>query len=90
MDYNAIKAIMESGQGKVITDFLEGHVAQLREKTVDENLPAEQYKVNALARDLAVKELQKILLPFFNYKEVEKKKEKVDSIYYSHTPSNKV
>jgi len=86
MDYNVIKSLMESGNGQALALHLQSHIDSLRDRVIDENLPPEQYKVNALARDLAVKELRKILTPLLTYKEVEIKKKVKDDIYYSHTP----
>lgn len=90
MDYKTTKSLMESGNGLEVAMYLQSHVDALRDRSIDENLPAEQYKVNALARDLAVKELRKILAPFLNFKEVEIKKKIKDDIYYSHTPKSVV
>ena len=86
MDFKQIKAIMESGQGQLLTEFLQSHIDHLRDRVIDEKLPAEEYKVNALARDLAVKELKIILSPLLNYEHVDIKKKIKDDIYYSHTP----
>ena len=86
MDSKHVKAMMESGQGQELAIFLQSHIDHLRDRVIDEKLPAEEYKVNALARDLAVKELKGIMAPLLNYKTVDIKKKIKDDIYYSHTP----
>lgn len=87
MDYKDIQALMESGHGAALVAHLSRSIDGLRDTPIDANLPAEQFKVNALARQEAVKMLKHILTPFINYQKPHVKQNlDKDNLYYSHMP----
>ena len=78
---------MDSGHGQAVEQYLIGAIETLQNSPVDPKLPAEQYKVNALARQEALTILRHILKPFTDYQEPEVKKNlEKNSLYYSHAP----
>lgn len=87
MDYKEIQAMMDSGHGAALVAHLSKAIASLRDIPIDPTLPAEQYKVNALARQEAVQTLKHILTPFIDYQKPHVKKNlDKDNLYYSHLP----
>lgn len=78
---------MESGNARVVVEHLNACLTSLRDHQVDPALPADQYKVNDLARHLAILYMKRMLEPFnqFNPTEVKPHLQK-NSLYYSHIP----
>lgn len=87
MEYSDLKSLMESGNGRVVTEHVQACLTALRDHQVDPALPGEEYKVNDLARHLAVRYLKHMLEPFQNYQSPTVKQNiSKDSLYYSHIP----
>lgn len=78
---------MESGHGEAVVHYLEHCIDELRDMGIDPNLPPDQYKVNDLGRQEALKTLKHMLTPFLEYRsDAVRKVIQKDGLYYSHAP----
>jgi len=86
MDFETIKAIKESPVAQKLVGHIKESRDSLRDSVIDKNLPAPEYKIVALGKELAIDHLSAIIKEidsFEDIEEIENDQEK-DEIYYGH------